>query len=196
VQSEIQQVLHFRREGIKRGIRDLNVWKSKYDAACLSGNYDAFSFYGVKFSSALPIVSCGAFLPEFDFAGNSLQIITQGEMGFEHVCLNLTLVGEKSVAVFSWTGEPNGPSECFLESFKTLPQSTMANAVFHVACEYLENTYLRPSWWNAQTPAAKEYLVRRFRSGTGLGGIERKHDCFSQLTYSFANAAVEQESSS
>jgi hypothetical protein len=167
MQCEKQQYLHMYREGVKWGIQDLAHWKSKYDAAFLNEDYDGFSFYGVMFSSALPIVACGALLPEFDFNGNTLQIITRGESVFEHLCFNLTVVGGKSVAVLGWTGRPQGPAEQFIDSFRGLSKDTVANAAFHIACEHLENTYLRPSWWEAQTTSAKEYLVRRFRSVLG-----------------------------
>ena len=69
----------------------------------------------------------------------------------------------------------------------------MANAAFHLACEHLENTYFRPSWWHAQTEAAREHLIRRFRSGIGTEGTERKSDCLSRLEYCFAAAMVDVE---
>ena len=194
MQCETQQYLHMFREGVKRGIKDLETWKGKYDAAFLTGDYDEFLFYGMRFSTALPIVACGAFHPEFDFKGKNLQIITRGESEFEHLCFNLTVVGGKSMAVLGWTGGRQGPAEQFIDSFKALPKDTMANAAFHIACEHLENTYFRPSWWEAQTISAKEYLMRRFRSGTGPSeDTERRSDCLSRLEYSFATATVELE---
>ena len=196
MQCSNQQYLHAFREGLKLGIRDLNFWKGKYDAAFLNGHYDEFLFYGVRLSNALPLVSCGAFHPEFDFKGNNLQNITRGEDVFEHLCFNLTVVGGKSVAVLGWTGSPQGPAKQFIDSFKTLPKDTVANAAFHIACEHLENTYFRPSWWESQTTSAKEHLVRRFRSGTGFRDTERRSDCFSRLEYSFATATIELELSS
>ena len=192
-QSAKQQYLHFHREGIKRGIRDLEGWKGKYDAAFLNRNYDEFLFFGVIFSSALPIVACGTFHPQFDFNGNDLQIITRGESEFEHLSFNLTVVGGRSIAILGWTGSPQGPTECFVDSFRALPKATMANAAFHIACEHLENTYFRPSWWEAQTNSAREHLVGRFRSGTGSEDSERRSDCLSRLEYSFVAATVESE---
>jgi hypothetical protein len=188
-----QQYIHFFREGMKRGIRDLDRWKRRYDTAFLTGNYDDFCFYGVMFSDTLPIVSCGSFHPEFDFNGNDLQIITRGEEEFEHISFNLTVVHNKSLAVLGWTGGLQGPAERFVDSFKTLPRVKMANAVFHLACEHLENTYIRPSWWEAQSEAAREHLIGRFRSGIGSENTERKRDCLSRLEYCFATSMVDCE---
>ncbi len=192
-QCAIQQDLHFYREGIKRGLSDLETWKGQYDQAYRTGDLGNFSFAGVLFADTLPLVACGAFYPEFGFDGKRLQIITRGEYIFEHVCFNLTVVAGKSVAVLGWTGAPDGPSELFCISFQGLPKDVMANAVFHLACEQLENTYFRPSWWNIQTDAAREHLIQRFRSGIGFDGTERRPDCLSRFEYLFSTAAVAQE---
>ena len=193
IQCFVQQYLHVLREGMKRALRDLDEWKKAYDDAYRSGDYGKFSFYAVLFSDPLPLVACGAFHPEFDFGGNPLQIITRGENGFEHICFNLTVVGGKSVAVFGRTGNIGGPAEQFINSFRGLPKNVMANATFHLACEYLENTYFRPSWWNGQTQEARDHLISRFRSGVGTPGTERRADCLSNLQFLFATANVEQE---
>lgn len=191
IQCEIQQYVHFYREGTRRGIRDLKRWKSKYDAAYISRIYDNFSFYSVMFADVLPIVACGSFYPEFDFAGNPLQILERGSSEFENVCFNLTAVGNKSLAVLGWSGIPQGPAECFVQSFSALPKDSMANAAFYLASEHLENIYFRPSWWNSQPDPAKKYLERHFESGTPLR--DRSSDCLSRFEHTFAIAAVNQE---
>ena len=191
VQCEKQNYLHLMREGLRRGLGDFEGWKRNYDTSLLTGNYDNFSFFGVTFSEALPIVACGAFHPQFDFTGRSLQIITRGNHEFDHLSFNVTVVNSKSVAVFGWTGSPQGPAEQFIDSFRALPKKTMANAIFHIACEYLENIYLRPSWWDLRADTAKEHLIKRFSSG--LPGQERKRDCLSRLDYCFSTSPVEFE---
>ena len=196
IQCEKQQHIHFYREGLKRGVNDLEGWKREYDAAFLKGSYDEFSFYGLMFSTPLPIVACGSFCPDFDLNRNCLQIITNGHSKFEHLSFNLTVVQGKSLAVFGSTGMPQGPAKLFVESFRALPKDTMANAVFHIACEYLENIYFRPSWWESQTNSVREHLVGRFRSGMGWGNPERRPDCLSQFDYNLANSTVELELSS
>jgi hypothetical protein len=192
-QCYIQQYLHLVREGMKRSLRDLGAWKKSYDDAYRTSKYEDFAFYAVQFSQLLPIVACGAFHPEFDFAGNPLQLITRGQGSFEHVSFNLTVVNGKSVAVMGRTGDPGGPAELFCHSFKSLPKTSLANAAFYLACEHIENTFFRPSWWKAQSLQAKEHLISRFRSGLGLPGSERKANCLSTLQYSFASSSIDQE---
>jgi hypothetical protein len=72
-QCYIQQHLHFYREGILRGLSDLQQWKAVYDTAFIEQQFNAFRFFGVAFSGILPVVGCGGFYPEFDFEGRPLQ---------------------------------------------------------------------------------------------------------------------------
>jgi SEC-C motif len=193
VQCYIQQLLHLQREGMKRGLHDLAAWKRSYDEAYRDKSFTRFPFVAVVFAQPLPVVTCGAFYPEFDFGGNPLQIITRGTEPFEHVSFNLTSVNGKSIAVLGSTGSPSGPAEQFVNSYRAVPWDSRANASFHLACEYLENSYFRPSWWNAQPDKAMAHLVQRFRSGIGTAGTERNADCLSEFRFNFVSTDVEHE---
>jgi hypothetical protein len=193
VQCSIQQHLHLIQEGSKRAMRDLKSWKSDYDQAFIEKDYSRFSFYGARFSGLLPIVACGAFYPEYDFKGNNLQIITRGTGNFEHVCLNLTSVGGKSVLVFGWTGKGSGPAESLCNSFRELNNKKKSNAAFYTAVEHLENIYFNPSWWESQPEFIKAELFRRFGSGMGLVGEERTAQSLTSFPYILSDFQVEQE---
>ena len=65
----------------------------------LEERFEEYRFVGVTYSSILPVVGCGAFHPEFDFAGNALQKISTGTATHEHVDLNLTVLNDRSVLV-------------------------------------------------------------------------------------------------
>jgi hypothetical protein len=69
----------------------------------------------------------------------------------------------------------------------------MANTAFHLPIEYMENTYLRPSWWVARSDAEKEHIIHRVRTLTGAGGPDRNASCLTKFPYHFATATVEQE---
>jgi hypothetical protein len=103
-QCYIQQSLHVYREGIVRGLADLQQWKAAYDAAFLEQQFDAFRFFGVAFGGILPVVGCGGFYPEFDFEGRALQRLGR-PFPVESVTYNLTVVSVRSVAVLGWTGQ-------------------------------------------------------------------------------------------
>ena len=138
-------------------------------------------------------MACGSFYPELDFRGNRLQIILNGNYYFECICLNITIINEKSAAILGWTGEPNGPARQFINSFKKIPKDNMANTILYLACEYLGNIYFCPSWWESQTNQYKEHLMDRFQSGIGFLVGERKHNCLSRFEHIFTMSEVEKE---
>src|SRR5262249_3147420 len=57
-QCEIQYYLHVHREGMLRGLADLQRWKACYDAAFFEQRFDSFRFLGVAFSKILPVLGC------------------------------------------------------------------------------------------------------------------------------------------
>ena len=192
-QSSIQQYLHLVRKGMERGMADLEKWKSEYDYAYIAKKFSEFASYSVQFSGLLPIVASGAFMPEDDFNGTRLQIISRGTASFDHLCFNLTSVGEKSIVVLGWSGESGGPAESFFNSFQNLDNQKKANAAFYLAIEHLENIYFQPSWWESQPPHIKEELIKRFRSGTGASGTIRTLKSLSSFPYTLSELHVEEE---
>lgn len=113
-----------------------------------SGNFADFKVYGVTLDSVLPFVASGAFLPEFDFNGNPIQVLGT-ESDVDEVAFNVTVLGNVTVGVFGWWGQCQGPANRFVDSFASLPDEEKATALATCAFEYLENLYLRESWWNS-----------------------------------------------
>ena len=177
VQCQWQQDMNLREFGSKRALADLERWKSRYDSIFLNGRFEEYRYVGVTFSSILPVVGCGAFHPEFDFAGNPLQRIMCGNEIHEHVGFNLTVLDGRSVLVIGWTGEHNGPAEAFGGSFMDVPDEQKANLGIQLAVERLENIYLKPSWWDGLSNTIRRALKARMRSGLGASGPDRRSDC-------------------
>jgi len=167
-QVYIQQYLHAHLESSLRGMRDLEGWKTEYDKRYLDKNYASMLHYAVEFDSILPFVCSGGFHPEVDFSGNQLQVITRGDAEFEHVCINISVVGKKTFLVVSWHGAKGGPSEHFVKSFKAITNNEKANAALILAVEQSENTYFRPSWWDSLSSTNESHLIARMRSGIGF----------------------------
>lgn len=173
VQASVQSHLHIVHQGAVRGLSNIEEWKALYDLAYRSSDYSQFKFYAVQFDELLPVVACGAFHPEYDFSGRRLQIISRGSHRFDHIAFNLTSMDNVSVAVFGWVSSNNGPSEDFIESYRRVPNEEKANAAIHLAFEHLENTYLRPSWWNSLSAKHREFALLKFRSGLGSSEHDR-----------------------
>jgi hypothetical protein len=144
----VQESLYGHNEGAKRAIADLNRLRTVYSDAYKSGNYADFKVFGVTLDSVLPFVASGAFLPEFDFNGNPIQVLGT-ESDVDGVAFNVTVLGNVTVGVLGWWGQPDGPAHRFVDSFASLLDKDKATALATCAFEYLENLYLRESWWNS-----------------------------------------------
>ena len=177
IQCQLQQELYYRAQGAQRGLADCQRWKNQYDSIFLDERFDEYRFVGVAYSAILPVVGCGAFHPEFDFAGNPLQRISRGAAPHQHVGFNLTVLNGRSVLVIGWTEGHEGPAESFGRSFKTdVPDEQKANMGVQLAFEHIENVFMRPSWWEDLSDTVRNALVTRMRSGLGVEGPDRDGD--------------------
>jgi|SRR6516225_1143391 len=157
-QCYCQDYLHTKLRGLEMGMQDLLRLRSRYCTLYSTSEYDKFHFYAVTFSDVLPVASCGAISPEYDFSGNSLQDILRSPQPIEQVAFNLTSFGDTSVAVFGWV-DKNGPAEKLANSFRQLPLADKANSVVRFAFEYIENTMMRPSWWGTLGKLKQEQVI-------------------------------------
>jgi hypothetical protein len=190
VQAEIQQHLHLYGTGINRGLKDLDDWKASYDEAYRGENYDDFSFVGIMFAEVIPVVAAGGLHVEFDFAGRRLQVISRGDNDFEHLMFNLTTLNGVSVAVFGWWKGSADTANTLVDSFCSMPDGDKANAVVHLAFEHIENTFMRPSWWESLPSALKEAALRKVMSGSANLNHARTATSLRDRTPVFSNVGV------
>jgi hypothetical protein len=187
-QATIQQNIHVFEAGSLRGLHDVDNWKSEYDKCLLSNSADDFRFYSVTFDRVLPLVACTAFHSEFGFDGTALQRISRGPGPFEHVTFNLTGFDNRTVAVFGWIGEGDGPAAKFVKSFKLVPPERKADALLRMSFEHSENVFVRQSWWEALPTSLKAAYLRRMLSGSTI--VEREQDCLVDDGIPILTAAV------
>ena len=184
-QCAVQQFLHVCIEGAKRGVADCERWKKQYDTIYVEKRFKEYRGVGVTYSSVLPVVGCGAFIPEYDFAGNALQMVSHGDAPHEHVGLNLTVLNGRSVLVIGWIEGCDGPAQLFGRSFGDVPDEDKANAAIRLAVEHIGNIYMKPSWWYALSDAVRNTLITRMRTGMPVGGPDRAPDCLRSDGYSY-----------
>ncbi len=173
-QVYIQQMIHAQLEGSRRGVRDMEGWRSTYVQAFRKRKFDTVSLFAIEFESVLPIACCGAFHPEVDFLGQQNQIISRGDAPMEHVCVNITTFKERTFLALAWFGEPQGPAKHFVESFARMPNQAKANAALILAVEQSENTYFTPSWWAGLSNEKRAHLIARIQSGIGEKAMRAK----------------------
>jgi hypothetical protein len=187
-QALIQKSIHAYARGLETGMRDVEAWKAAYDTQLFSSDMEGFSFYAIRFDRLLPLVGCGAFHPEYDFLGGALQRLARRPFAFEHLSLSITAFAERTVAIFGWLGEHDGPAGKFVATFQALPDDRKADALVRLAFEQLENIYMTPGWWYALGPDDKAALLCAVRSGTPLA--ERKANCLIDRGSTYVDAKV------
>ena len=112
-------------------------------------------------STALGIL--GGIHIERDFNGRLLQNIISRAESYEHMTLNITTIDDASIAVLGWAGETNGPSYEFISSLLEQPSHRFSHAIMRLAFEYVENTFVRQSWWENLSITVQDTIRRRAR---------------------------------
>lgn len=163
-QVQVQTLLHTHEKGLQLGMRDASRWKGEYDKAYLLDELAFFRFYGIAFDTVLPFVAAGAFMPEYDFNGNELQDLNSRN-SLEHIALNVTVLGQTTVAILGWIGDENEPAAKLVSQLAAKPQIQKADAILFLAIEYLENIYFKPSWWDGLDPSISSILHEKIGGG-------------------------------
>ncbi|KAA0676150.1 zinc chelation protein SecC [Azospirillum brasilense] len=189
----IQNNLRNNKIGAERAIVEMEALKLRYDEAFRDKRYDACKYYAISLSECLPVVSCGGFLPEFSFDGLPLQRLSRGDSAFEQITFNLTVMNGRSVVVIGWMEGGGGPAHDFAKSFERILPNERADAAVRLAFAHLENTYARPSWWEALDSSAKEHAVRLMNTGFGYGRPEHRSNTLQPFSQHYVSANVTKE---
>jgi len=174
-QVRAQSIIHWTLQGTKLALEDTRRWKAAYDVDFTARDYSGFRYTGVVFDGLLPLVGCGAFMPEFDFEGKALQWLGRASEVLEHITFNLAVLNGRSVALLGWLGPAPGPAADFVQSFAAMPAVKVADSLVQLAFEHIENIYLRPSWWQGLPDEIRDALIDRTKNGTLSG--ERLATC-------------------
>lgn len=135
--------------------------KTAYYRRVRTNDLSDFRYAWVRFEGLLPLACCGTFLPDNDLMGRPLQRIGYGSADFEQVTLNIMSYQGQSVAVFGWVGAAGGPAERFVRSFSNLPDAVKAHCALRLALDYVENSFVGPTWWDALSSDDHRSLMRR-----------------------------------
>lgn len=170
-----------------RGMADARRWKDAYDAAFLARDCGGFKFYCMSFEGPLPFVVAGAFMPEYDFGGKQLQHLGTPTPA-EHVAINVTLLGGRTVATFCWSDGPLKAAAGLIESLAGIPDARKADAVLLLAIEHSENIYFRPSWWDNLSAESRALLDAKIAGGM----LTRSPDALVETTMPVLQGGVAQ----
>lgn len=166
-QLAIQSFLSDAMLGHEKGLDDTSSTKSAYDASYCSGLFAKEIHYrAIWFDGIIPIAASFAFIPEFDFAGKRLQSLMDFSRKLEHITVNITAFGNRTLLLFAWLGSSDGYAKSFVDSFLTLPKEEMSNTLVWSCFELAENLYISPEWWELLPSAQKNKLNRKIKNGT------------------------------
>lgn len=158
--------------GTELAITDLENQKSSYETALVSKDPDfvasIFHLEGIP-----PFTFAGAFAPEFCFGGNLL--LPPEDQPWSSVCAFCGVVNGKPILSFQGMNIVHGHDlGTFFSSQEAISKTRVGGIALHIAIEYCENAFYRPSWVETLLPEVRQDLLHRFQTGTPGDRNERK----------------------
>jgi len=176
-QIAIQELAMGHSLGVSAGVRDLKIYKNKYDKMLENTDYYMFRTLIINFKK-LPSVMCSAAIyPECDFQGNKLQDLLDLDVTPDLITFSSIASINGGSVVFSWNDENSkGYCEKFVSSLKSVITNDLTSSLIRFFFEFSENVFLEPNWWESLSNTKQEKLIFRLLSGASFLK-ERKNDC-------------------
>jgi hypothetical protein len=143
--------------------------------------FDRFHAYFIAFDEVIPVVACGAFYPEFDFATQRLQALNAAGP-LEMMMWNLTVLDGRSVAALGWPATATRAAPAFVASFAGLAQELKANVAIRLSFEHFENTFVRPTWWAALPERERAKVLRNANDGFPTADVLPRPERLADIT--------------
>ncbi|WP_211325494.1 hypothetical protein [Roseimicrobium gellanilyticum] len=129
------------------GLRDTILHHERLQAIQNAKEYHRLRSCVIPLSGTPVISTAGAFFPDFNATGKQLQDFTDLQSVLNSVHFSILPTETGAYAVFSFLDtEAIGP-ENFV--FSVIEHKNLTDMLLWVAFTYIENTHVRPSWWNA-----------------------------------------------
>lgn len=144
-QMFIQEIVSASSEGVNSALKELEELKDYFEVALKTSRYDEFAFANFHFGKQPDLVSAGGFNPSHDLSGQFLQnldVDTQTENVF------FSILPDKSGfwASFLWLRK-HSLMQRYVQDVET--NFCSPGGIYAVALSHVENTFLRPSFWDA-----------------------------------------------
>lgn len=151
--------------GFGAAIRDLQRASGEFYNMLTSDDYSTMEYYVVWFADPPDIMCSGFTDPDFDFAGQRLQNLSDLETPTHSVALSLIASGERGCAFFSWLRSASRPCRELIESLIGLKTEQIPHAIVRFVSSCLSNHFLRPDWWEGLQHGDRESLCDRVPLG-------------------------------
>lgn len=176
VQEHIQRIADFQKLGTLMGLAEIQHHKTQYDEILLRAAFDEYRRLVIWFSCIPDVLSTGSFAPEYDFFGNTLQRMI--DPGLEHIAVSIVPAGSAGFVMLGWQKHSDSICIPFAQSLLSTPTDRLGDAAVRLVFEHIENTYLRPSWWETLTRNVRQALIRRANHGVHPH-LPRRAECLT-----------------
>jgi hypothetical protein len=151
--------------GVRLGLRDLSREKALHDTILLNQSWDRdYSFLAVPIMSKPTIVSSGAVIPEYDFAGNALAELGRPDLECDLLAFSIVATDHDGIALWGCRRDSEHAMS-FLRQAAVLSDDDLVQGAVRFAFELVENTFMTPGWWSELPEDRKQVIVRRANSG-------------------------------
>jgi hypothetical protein len=151
-------------ESAQVGERDTLIHHARLQAVLLSQDFRRLCSCIVPFDfPAQPfIATAGSFFPDFDAHGKEVQDFGDALAVLNSIHYSILPTSGKSFAIFSYLDtEPQGPRQ-LIDSILASPR--LGDLIAWMAFVYIENTAIRPSWWQSLSGTTKAEIHAAFHS--------------------------------
>jgi hypothetical protein len=128
----------------------------------------------VRFDAPPAVMSVGAFRPQYDFAAQRIQSLTDACC---YVAMHLLAADGAGVLAFTWL-QRDSAAERFVRTFAARPSEQMASLAVQCAFEHIEHTCMSDRWWGDLKFSMRAALLERVRRANSLA-YRRSPRCLS-----------------
>jgi hypothetical protein len=171
-QAMVQGLVNARGAVINESLRQLEADKAKCDHAISRNDYTTLRGAYILFRQ-LPSLACSGYTqPSFDFAGNTLQDITETTKPYLNCSFTLLPNRSGGIAVFAWLDDADSICRSFVQSLFAVPDDRKSDALTQYTFDSFENFAAQPDWWEGLSATAQAQLKRRTLNWTDMGGVD------------------------
>lgn len=150
------------------GLKDIRDIKEQYDKALTSRNFDDVRAYVIEFENAPPVMCCAAWMPTYDYDGNSLQDLANLKNKVHGLTCSSFYSGDNGYVVFQWMASGDEPCKQFVSSLHKLDGNDLTSGLIRLMFNQFENLLIAPDWWDGQSEENRKKLIDRLANRADL----------------------------
>jgi hypothetical protein len=148
-------------------VSSLELHKSDYDHALLSGTYSDIRFYVLRLKDTPDILCSGILYPEADFDGRSIQSGVTGTR-LDLITYSLIATPTGGAIVFAWEAKSDESCVRLIRLLDSIPNELIPHAIVRLVFQSCENRFLSPAWWDGLDSETRDALDQHYLSSSNL----------------------------